>query len=144
MILLLVGAVVLAAVVAAARHRYRLVTVTGHSMVPALHPGDRVLVRRLRRSATVPVGQLVVARKPWAGYSWTDPQPGPTDGATWLVKRVAAGDAPPGSVILLGDNPVRSWDSRQWGPCPADRILGVVVRVFPAAATQGPAVSRQR
>jgi signal peptidase I len=30
--------------------------------------------------------------------------------------------------VLLGDNPVRSNDSRQMGYFPAERVLGVVVR----------------
>ena len=35
---------------------------------------------------------------------------------------------PPGTVLLLGDNPEFSVDSRHYGSVPADRILGRVVR----------------
>jgi signal peptidase I len=126
-------AVVCAAAAAAAfvglRRRYVLITVDGPSMRPSLAEGDRLLVRRggrgrLRR------GQLVVARRPWPGHRWSDPQPGVVTEGGWLVKRVEAVDEPPGTVYLVGDNGAQSWDSRQWGPCPTGSVLGVVVRVF--------------
>jgi len=63
-------------------------------------------------------GTVVVARPPF-------------DGPTLLVKRVTAVDSPPGTVVLHGDNAARSRDSRHWGPLPADRVLGIVVTVFP-------------
>ncbi|MEU7877258.1 S26 family signal peptidase [Microbispora bryophytorum] len=66
------------------------------------------------------------------------------DGGTNLViKRAAAvaGDpippgfealgetrVPPGRLLVLGDNPSRSTDSRQWGLLPECRITGVVLR----------------
>jgi type IV secretory pathway protease TraF len=37
-------------------------------------------------------------------------------------------DVPAGCVVLLGDNPAESADSRQYGCVPADRIIGVVLR----------------
>ncbi|MET0424957.1 MAG: S26 family signal peptidase [Actinoplanes sp.] len=123
-------ALVLAVVVA--RRRFTMVTVDGPSMQPALEPGDRVLMRRGHPRRIRP-GQLVVARKPWPGQRWTDPQPGPLDGATtWLIKRVADTD-PTGGLWLLGDNAAQSWDSRQWGPCPTDKVHGVVLTVFRTA-----------
>ncbi len=63
-----------------------------------------------------------------------------------MVKRVAAGPGDPrpafmpdrgdgsgpvvptGQLVVLGDNPARSLDSRQIGYVPADRVLGVVLR----------------
>ena len=36
-------------------------------------------------------------------------------------------DVPPGKIFVLGDCPAASRDSRQWGPLPADSILGQVV-----------------
>jgi type IV secretory pathway protease TraF len=60
----------------------------------------------------------------------------PGDSA-WFVKRAAAlpgdplpgedGTVPPDHLYLLGDNPV-SEDSRKWGSCPGERVVGVVVR----------------
>lgn len=117
------------------RGRFLLVTVSGTSMQPSLRPGDRLLVRRtgLRR---LRVGQVAVLRPP------TTPGFGTVDCA-YLVKRVAAvpgdrvpescrevaGDhVPPGSFIMLGDNPRHSYDSRFAGLIPADLLFGVAVR----------------
>lgn len=140
----LVGAVlvVLAAVaVVLLRRRVVAVSVTGLSMAPTLHAGDRVLVRRtpvdrLQR------GDVVVVREPGPC------RPGDPDGlrgAVLMVKRVAAlpgdpapavlpawarggGVVPPGRLVVLGDNPGVSLDSRHFGPVGAERLLGVVVR----------------
>ena len=129
------GALILMVLVA--RRRYAMVTVDGPSMQPALEPGDRVLIRR-HRLGRIRAGQLVVARKPWPGQRWTDPQPGPASYATWLIKRVA--DAgPAGDLLLLGDNAAQSWDSRQWGRCPPDKIHGVVLTVFRTGSRDRPA-----
>jgi signal peptidase I len=35
---------------------------------------------------------------------------------------------PAGTLVVLGDNPHASMDSRFFGPVPADRLLGVVLR----------------
>ncbi len=125
------GTAAATALLAYLRRRYIFVSVQGDSMIPALASGDRVLVRR--GATNIAPGQLVVARKPSPGRRWTDSEPELPLAPQWLVKRVAAADAAPGTLILLGDNAMSSWDSRQWGPCPADRVLGVVVRVFPRA-----------
>jgi signal peptidase I len=108
-----------------ARRRFVLVAVDGPSMLPALRPGDRVLVRRA--PAGVRPGQLVVARRPEFGRSWSDPVP-PPERPRWLIKRVHAVEGD--DLVLHGDNAAQSWDSRQLGPCPRDRVLGVVVRTF--------------
>ncbi|BAU81462.1 signal peptidase I [Streptomyces laurentii] len=114
--------------------RLVVVTVRGESMRPAYRDGDRLLVRRgpgrPRR------GDVVVLVPPGARHS-----------RHWIVKRVAAapgdrvprGDVPaltavpeahvpPGRLVLLGDNPPASIDSRQVGYFPADTLLGVVLR----------------
>jgi signal peptidase I len=122
-----------AAALLLARRRYVLIAVTGDSMVPALRPGDRMLVRRA--STGLRPGQLVVARRPQFGRRWSEPVP-PPERPVWLVKRVHAVDADTGDLVLHGDNAARSWDSRQWGPCPRDRVLGVVVRTFRAGPSQ--------
>jgi signal peptidase I len=72
---------------------------------------------------------------------------------SWLLKRVLAvpGDpvprerfpalrhvpellVPAGCLVVLGDNPPASLDSRQFGYVPGERLLGVVVRSLPRPA----------
>lgn len=135
------------------RRRCVVVTVDGASMTPALTDGDRLLVRRVPPAA-VRAGHLVVARRPDSG-KWRH---GPRG---LLVKRAVAlpGDpvpkdsgpalrdlpeerVPENRLVLLGDNPADSLDSRYCGYFRADQILGVVVHRLPArtpgrARTQG-------
>lgn len=135
----------LALAAALVRRRYVVVTVEGASMMPTLADGDRVVVRRTRLAA-VRTGQLVVSGPP-SGARWSRaPLP------AWLVKRAVAvpGDrvpkeagpalvnlaedrVPEGRLVLLGDNPARSLDSRHCGYFGADQLLGVVVRRLPGA-----------
>jgi signal peptidase I len=65
-----------------------------------------------------------------------------------VIKRVAAtaGEAVPSSIegrgtvvpehhlVLLGDNPLGSGDSRQYGFVPVEAVVGVVVRILPSPA----------
>jgi signal peptidase I len=123
----------------AVRRRWMVVTVRGTSMLPALRPGDVVLVRR-GAPARMAVGDVVVLDPPDGTARPTSRRPGP--GRTWLVKRIAAGPGeplpypgegrvPPGAVAVLGDN--GGHDSRRFGPVPHERVLGVVVRRIAAA-----------
>ncbi len=89
------------------------VEVVGDSMLPALAPGDRLLVLAGRAG----VGDIVAV---------TDPR----TPARTLVKRVAARG--PEGVTVLGDNPVASTDSRALGPVAPAAIRGrAVYRYFP-------------
>lgn len=128
----------------AARRTLRVVEVHGESMEPGLRSGDRVLVRTLRPGrpglsrGRVRRGDVVVISRVGPGEGVA------LDGGTNLViKRAAAvaGDpippgfealgetrVPPGRLLVLGDNPSRSTDSRQWGLLPESRITGVVIR----------------
>ncbi|MCP2250095.1 S26 family signal peptidase [Lentzea aerocolonigenes] len=115
------------------RSRLLVVTVHGVSMEPTYHSGDRLLVRKakLRR---VRAGQVVVVQIDGAAPS------DPTGGR--LVKRAVAvpGDpvppqipvpgprVPVDSLLVLGDNPQRSNDSRRLGYLRADALIGIVVR----------------
>ena len=47
---------------------------------------------------------------------------------TVLAAAHPAETVPPGKLVVLGDNAARSFDSRQIGYIPADRLLGVVRR----------------
>ena len=89
------------------------VVVEGTSMVPTFEPGDRLLlVRRLRPVRT---GDLV---------AFGDPR----DARRLLVKRVVAvrGEL----VDVVGDNPTRSTDSRDFGPVPRREIRHLVARRY--------------
>lgn len=92
--------------------------VQGSSMNPTFHDGDLVLVDHRAFSKHPPrVGDIVAAR------------PGDLHNKA-LVKRVAA--VLIDGLILLGDNPADSLDSRQLGPMLFDRLVGRVCgRVWP-------------
>jgi len=114
---------------------FLVVTVAGTSMAPTFSPGDRVLVRR-RRLSRVRAGEVVVLRSP------SDQVALPL-----MVKRVAAvpgdpvpvelADAPCGPLdtpvpvdrlLVLGDNPRVSFDSRECGYIRAEHVVGLVTR----------------
>jgi signal peptidase I len=120
-----------------ARRRYVVITVVGGSMLPSLHNGDRVLVRRAGLSR-VRAGDVVVMR-------FVDNNAG-GDEVSHLIKRAIAvpGDevprdripalagaaepaVPPGKLVLLGDNRT-SMDSKQAGYFPGAALLGIVIR----------------
>jgi signal peptidase I len=122
--------VALAGWVVVLRRRLLVVTVLGVSMEPTYRSGDRLLVRRSRLKA-IRTGQIVVVQL----------TPGDST-AGRLVKRAVAvpGDpvppqipisdqvVPEGRLLVLGDNPARSNDSRRLGYIPADALIGVVLR----------------
>jgi hypothetical protein len=137
--------VLLPAMLALVRRFLVIITVEGVSMLPALEPGERVLVYLSRRRARR--GRIVLVQQPAPGRGWEGLPPPPRRdlGRTrWYVKRVAAhpgdpipeqmavdGAVPAGHVVLLGDHP-HSIDSRQHGLCPVDQIIGVVIRRLPS------------
>lgn len=111
--LLLLLALVGAALVA--RRWIDVVEVRGRSMAPALQSGDRLLVVRALRSPRV--GDVVLARDP-------------RDAGRELVKRVA--DVTPSGVVLHGDNPSLSTDTRTFGPLPRHGVQWrAVARYWP-------------
>ncbi|MEV7679961.1 S26 family signal peptidase [Streptomyces sp. NPDC088341] len=139
------------------RRQYAVVTVAGTSMEPTFRSGERVVVRRiathrLTRMSVVVVrdsvhlqGRIPEAVRPRKDRrSVTSGWAGPC-----LIKRVAAvpGDpvprdtvpalrdapessVPPGRVVLLGDNPDQSYDSRVHGYFSTTELLGRVVKRF--------------
>ncbi len=87
--------------------------VDDHSMEPALHPGDYVLVHRwaYRRAAPQP-GDVIVLRNPESL-------------GQFLVKRVMSYE-PQLGLFVLGDNETQSRDSRQFGTVPLHLVVGKV------------------
>lgn len=96
------------------------IEVTGMSMAPGLLPGDRLVAVRSRHYG---VGDVVVV-------------PDPREPSRSLVKRIAAlpnssvrlgsvaVEADDGEVVVLGDNPFASTDSRTIGPVRLGDITG--------------------
>lgn len=101
------------------RWRPTRVEVVGDSMLPTLMPGDRLLVvaRRTRR------GDLVAV-------------PDPRERSRLLIKRAVEVSAA-GSVVVRGDNPGASTDSRDFGPVPASSVAGVAVYRYGPPARAG-------
>ncbi|MBD8078586.1 S26 family signal peptidase [Cellulosimicrobium arenosum] len=132
-----------------ARRRLLVVTVSGASMGPTYAPGTRVLVVRGRRACPGDVVVLDAERVSPA-------PPGiPARPGGLVVKRVAAGPGhpvpaqvhdvvqagpgdvvPTGRVVVLGDAPAASVDSRLWGYVRADAVVGRVVTVLRRGAVQ--------
>jgi len=96
------------------------VVVAGPSMLPTLREGDRCLVRRTRRC--VP-GDLI---------AFIDPE----EESRLIVKRVV-GVAPDG-IVVAGDNPGASRDSRQFGAVPRDYVVGVARYRYAPRERAGP------
>lgn len=117
--LLLGGVLALVALMGIARRGYRRWEVSGRSMLPALEPGDWLIVERVRPGGRpVQPGDIVLARDP-------------RERARMLIKRVARVDDD--GAWLLGDNPAESTDSRQFGPVALDEVVGRVRwRYWPA------------
>jgi nickel-type superoxide dismutase maturation protease len=100
--------------------RPRRVVVTGPSMEPTLAPGDRLLVLRATK---VRAGDVVAVRDP-------------ADHRRLLVKRVSAVIAD--GIVVRGDNPRASTDSRMFGPVPRHAVVGRVVRRYAPEWRAGP------
>jgi phage repressor protein C with HTH and peptisase S24 domain len=91
--------------------------VDGRSMVPTLHPGDRLLVSYARE---VRAGAVVVARL--------------ADGTVAVKRAVERRTTASGASAwwLLSDNPGEGVDSRHRGPVPDGDVIAVTVaRVWP-------------
>ena len=90
-------------------------------MAPGLLPGDRLLVVRTRRLRE---GHIAVGEDPR--------EPGRA-----LVKRVAAIEAD-GRLVLRGDNPPASTDSRAFGPVSVEKLRGRAVYRYAPSDRSGP------
>ena len=105
-------------VVRAGRSHLVRFAVQGNSMAPTLSEGDFITAVRTDNSLSLKTGSLVIVR---------DPRGGDRE----MVKRITA-SMPNGDLIVLGDSPAHSTDSRQFGPIPRDFVVGrVVLRYWP-------------
>lgn len=110
------------AVVIAARHRFIRYEVTGSSMVPALDPGNYVIVDRGAYRHRVPRKRHVVLARD------------PRDPAREIVKRVDHVDLH-GALWLTGDNTEASTGSETFGAIPPTAVIGRVRwRYWPLSA----------
>jgi signal peptidase I len=96
----------------------------GHSMVPAIEPGTILLVNKLFYGLRPPGSGVYLLR-------WALPRPGDivvfyTPLGEIAVKRCGEGGE---AFYALGDNGSQSYDSRAYGPVPADNIIGKVLGV---------------
>lgn len=106
----------------------RRVAVHGESMAPGLLPGDRLLVSAL---GAIRVGDVVALRDP-------------RDMRRVLVKRVASVDGTSRTVVVHGDNPAASTDSRAFGPVRLASLLGRCVLRYHPEARRGPVPRKSR
>ncbi|WP_306366764.1 S26 family signal peptidase [Nocardiopsis sp. CC223A] len=121
------------------RYRVFVLEVSGESMLPTLRQGDRMLAERRRRGTVIAPGRIVVLVDPQTPVLRDERN---RRRRNYLVKRVVAvagdplpegvpghrGTVPEGCLVVLGDNPEGSVDSRGFGPVPVGRVVGTVLR----------------
>ena len=111
---------------------FQLMRVYGHSMSPALEPGDLLLIRQLRADEELPEpGSLVVVRPEGLETQFFIKRVIAIAGQTVRVSDRAwtLGEK---QCFLLGDNTEHSIDSRIFGPVGRRELLGrIVLRLWP-------------
>jgi signal peptidase I len=97
----------------------------GRSMVPTIYPGTILVVNRLAYGFRLPWQETYLFR--WGLPKTGDVVVFSTPQGTTAVKR--CGEITEArQFFALGDNSAESYDSRSYGPLPADRIIGKVLR----------------
>lgn len=123
------------------RRRYFVAIVSGSSMEPTFHPQQRVIARKAS-GRQVSRGDVILIRD----HHTSEPSQHSVtvrDSSTpCLIKRVAARSGEPippafslstdlvvpaGRLLLIGDNPAASYDSRQHGYYSEGDVLGIVL-----------------
>lgn len=137
--LVLGGAAAALGVLVWIRRQVFVLEVSGESMLPTLRQGDRMLAERTGRGTVIAPGRIVVLVDPQTPVLRDERN---RRRRNYLVKRVAAvagdplpegvpgdrGTVPEGCLVVLGDNPEHSVDSRGFGPVPVGRVVGTVLR----------------
>jgi signal peptidase I len=103
---------------------FDLMIAQGNSMEPAVKNGAVLVVSRLRYGLRLPWRQKYLLR-------WSKPKAGEvvvfyTPSGELAVKRCTS-LTERGGFIAEGDNAAASYDSRSYGPVPADNIIGKVL-----------------
>jgi len=106
----------------AARRRWMVVTVRGHSMEPTLYDGERLVARRWSRAARPAVGDVVVFLPDALGYRVKRVAGVAGEVAPPWMAACAGEPIPEGHIIVRGDNP-RSEGSRELGYIAVDSII---------------------
>jgi signal peptidase I len=105
---------------------FDFVIADGRSMVPAIRPGTVLIVNRLAYGI----------RFPWTRkylFRWSLPKAGDiviflTPQGQIAVKRCGTVTGKE-DFFALGDNSLESYDSRSYGPVPADSVMGKVMGI---------------
>ena len=104
---------------------FDFVIAEGHSMSPVIEPGKILLVYKLAYGFRLPGAEKYLVR--WAYPSDGDIVVFYTPLGETAVKR--SGWLSGGDFYALGDNSLQSYDSRSYGPVPADNIIGRVMGI---------------
>ncbi|MCL2878625.1 MAG: signal peptidase I [Treponema sp.] len=105
---------------------FDLMITDGRSMSPTIQSGKIIIINRLQYGLRIPGQKHYLIR-------WSHPKPGEVvvfyaPGGESVIKRcdnITGND----SFIALGDNSLRSYDSRSYGPIPAENTIGKVLGV---------------
>jgi signal peptidase I len=98
----------------------------GQSMAPAIKPGTVLLVCRVFYGLRLPWSGMYVFQ--WRGVREGDVLVFYTPHGDIAVKRCVE-ILPDGRFIALGDNNTQSYDSRNYGPIPKNKIIGRVLGI---------------
>jgi signal peptidase I len=103
---------------------FDFMTAQGNSMEPSVKNGTVLIINRLRYGLRLPWRQKYLFR-------WSKPKVGEvvvfyTPSGELAVKRCAS-LTEKGGFTAEGDNAAASYDSRSYGPVPADNIIGKVL-----------------